>query len=530
VAVFANDPPGASEQASIWDLRWRWIAGREAANNPQFVRECVALYSHEYGLWGPHGPAPGRHVQTSAARFRELVDDDAVGVASAYAADELVGYCVAAWIQTGDKGRLAWVSQLVVRGAYRRARVATTLLYGTWQFSDCYAWGLVTANPFAVRALETATRRPCRAGLIVSDGAEILPLVAEHVKCVPPGLVIDDGRPQPRVDTEFYVSHDDIPAMRKRAARGERPWPLGELAEGEEWFACTFRSQAPYPLGDKRLAELLASADGIWMQAYEGMTLDDHHLWHRHTEREVDEVLDLAAIDRRARILDVGCGDGRHVEALTVRGHEVVGTDISHRLFERARARHVAPASLQLMDARKELPEGPFDLAVCLYDVIGSSAEPDDDNLILRNIAGVLKPGGYLVASAMNAVSTLTQLPPAHRLNTISDLVVALEDLNPSSTMADTGAVFDPELILCFGGVYYRKEQFQGGEGYLPAELLVRDRRFTPEALADLVSNAGFAIKEIRPVQAGHWSRSPALVPSDVRAKELLVVARLIDA
>jgi SAM-dependent methyltransferase len=328
------------------------------------------------------------------------------------------------------------------------------------------------------------------------------------------------------VDTQFFVSHDGMPAMRKGAARGERPWHLGELREGEEWFACTFRSQSPYPLGDRRLAELLASADGIWMQAYEGMTLDDRHLWHTHTDREVEEILAVAAVDAPTRVLDVGCGDGRHVEALTARGHDVIGTDISERLLERGRARDTVTHALRLLDARHEVPQGPFDLAICLYDVIGSSATPEDDHLILRNIVRALKPGGCVVASVMNAVSTLAQLPARHQVSTVEELILALEDLAPSTTMADTGAVFDPNLIVCFEGVFYRKEQFHGGDRHLPAELVVRDRRFTPRRLEELFLAAGFEVQEIRPVQAGHWSRLPALEPLDPHAKELLIIAR----
>jgi SAM-dependent methyltransferase len=525
---FSSSTSVAPTQSRMWDLRWCWLSGRLAAHDAGFVGECVDLYSRDYGKWGPNGPRPGEPVKTSTELFLKLIDDETVGIACAYAGEDLVGYCIAALIDTPNWGRLAWVSQLVVGSTYREHRVATTLLYSTWHFSDCHAWGLVTASPFAVRALETATRRPCRASLIVTAGAEILPKVAEHIKYVPEALVRRNGRLQPCVDTDFYVSHDAIPAMRRRAARGERPWDLGDLEEGEEWFACTFRSQPPYLLGTKRLGELLKGADGIWLQAYEGMTLDERHLWHSHTEQEVEEVLKLVAMAPTVRVLDVGCGDGRHSETFAVRGHEVVAVDISPRLLDRARSRSAA-ASVEFvdMDARKVLPDGPFDLAICLYDVLGSSVELDDDRLILRNIARALRPGAYLVASVMNATSTLAQLPVEHCVDGIEEFIVALERLPPSTTMAETGTVFDPALILCYDGVFYRKEQFPGDERSLPAELVVRDRRFTSDQARELFAGAGLLVENIRPVQSGHWGRTPILETTDPRAKELLVFARV---
>ncbi len=228
------------------------------------------------------------------SRFRSLIDDSTVGVACAHANGELAGYCVAAYIELPEGHeiaggqRLAWVSQLVVRSTYRRNRVATTLLYSIWQFSDCYAWGLVTASPFAVRALETATRRPCRAALITTKGARLLDKIAQHVSYVPETLVRDRELLRPRVDTKFFISHDAISEMRKGAARSNRPWPLGDLDEGQEWCACTFREQSPSALGDRQLTDLLTGADGIWMQAYERMTLNSNHRWHRYEEKEVE--------------------------------------------------------------------------------------------------------------------------------------------------------------------------------------------------------------------------------------------------
>lgn len=148
---------------------------------------------------------------------------------------------------------MAWVSLLVVHQTYRSARIATRLLYSVWQFSDCYAWGLATANPLAVRALETATRRPCRARYIGERDSEILRHVRQQVEYLPDDLQRDaDGRPTPRVDTQFFLDHGVVPGLRNLTARGDRPWALGEIDDGEEWLACTFRDQPPQAIDDER--------------------------------------------------------------------------------------------------------------------------------------------------------------------------------------------------------------------------------------------------------------------------------------
>ncbi len=268
-------------------------------------------------------------------------------------------------------------------------------------------------------------------------------------------------------------------------------------------------------------------ADAIWIEAYERMTLDESHAWHRHTEREIVNILDRLSSGAIARIVDVGCGDGRHSVELAARGFDVLGLDISAHLVTRALPSGTANPRFQVADARRGVPEDGFDLALCLYDVIGSSARREDDASLVRALARSLRPGGYLAASVMNTGVTLGRLAPERRPMTNESFVAALEALPPSSTMEQSGSIFDPDHLLYFGSVYYRKEQFERGVSQLPAELVIRDRRFTRQELTDLLEGFGFEVLDVRPVQAGQWDREPPLDDDDERAKELFVLARL---
>jgi predicted TPR repeat methyltransferase len=53
----------------------------------------------------------------------------------------------------------------------------------------------------------------------------------------------------------------------------------------------------------------------------------------------VERVLSANAAAPMRRILDLGCGTGRHADLLAERGYEVVGVDRSPHMIEQARAR-----------------------------------------------------------------------------------------------------------------------------------------------------------------------------------------------
>ena len=325
------------------------------------------------------------------------------------------------------------------------------------------------------------------------------------------------------MNTDFLIDHSNLPKMRDDAARSERPWDMGTIGAGEEWFACTFRQQEPSGYDDNRMRELLEGADEIWINAYEGMALDDRHFWHQHTDSEVEFVRHATGAGPGTRVLDIGCGDGRHAIAMRQLGCTVTGIDISPKLVAIAADRAQGlDIEWRVADARDDDLGGPYDLAVALYDVLGSSGNGSDDLALLLQIRDALVPGGHLALGVMNAEAVLP-LPNGHQPASVQDFVPALERLPPSATMADSGSIFEPSLLLHFHGVFYRKEQFEGSAGRLPTELVVRDKRYTTSELLDLVHQAGLEPLELRAVQLGQWHDREADHP---KAKELLLVAR----
>jgi SAM-dependent methyltransferase len=104
------------------------------------------------------------------------------------------------------------------------------------------------------------------------------------------------------------------------------------------------------------------------------------------------------------RVLDVGCGPGRHAHALAERGMLVHGVDISARFVELAIASAPAGATFERLDARALPYNAEFDAVICLCQgAFGLMTADGHDETVFAGMARALRPGGRLALTAFNA-------------------------------------------------------------------------------------------------------------------------------
>ncbi len=186
--------------------------------------------------------------------------------------------------------------------------------------------------------------------------------------------------------------------------------------------------------------------------------------------REVGRLIEVLGMTRSgARALDLGCGNGRHAEALSELGLAVSGLDLSPELLGAARQRPPLTGNLIRGDMRR-LPFCPvFDLVLSLFTSFGYFA--DDENLrTLGEMSRVLKPGGRLVIDHINR--------PAVERNLV-----------PSDTREAPGCRIHQKREIV--GERVRKEIVIAWHDGRSTELSEDVRLYSPDQMRDLLSSTG---------------------------------------
>lgn len=267
------------------NIRYEWIPG--GLVTPELLTECAALYSNHYGVWSTASPvSPKERIKLSPARLKQWFSANDTNIYMSRNSNELVGYAIAAKVKVPDYGIFSWVTQLVVHSDFRKQDIAKTLLFSIWGLSNHFAWGILSANPYAVRALEKATRRRCQPFRIARNRRKLLSVGDKYVPYISQDTDVVVQKDCSKINTGFFVDHSQLEAMIHSVTSIDVPWLIGKIDEGWEWFAFTFQDQSQFNLSAQEIEKMVIASDQVTRQAYSRMQLSPAQKWMRHTETE----------------------------------------------------------------------------------------------------------------------------------------------------------------------------------------------------------------------------------------------------
>ena len=129
-------------------------------------------------------------------------------------------------------------------------------------------------------------------------------------------------------------------------------------------------------------------------------------------EMQIRELLSKIKLNSNAPILDAGCGAGRHLNELRLRGLNAFGMDLSAELLSSAipELKKLTPfvrADLFKLPFKPQSFEGVFSF----FTSFGYFNSEEEDFELLKSMISVLAQGGWLFLDLMNAEVVKKGLP-----------------------------------------------------------------------------------------------------------------------
>ncbi len=224
---------------------------------------------------------------------------------------------------------------------------------------------------------------------------------------------------------------------------------------------------------------------------------------------ECDFIEQEINFNKDLKIIDIGCGTGRHSIELTKRGYSMTGIDLSESMLEKAREKAMQNG-LQIEflkhDARNLPFENQFDAAIMMCEGGFPLMETDEMNFeILKNVSQSLKNKSKFIFTTLNGLFPL--------YNSLNDFY--------ASNGAEGNATCQSENfdLMTFRDYNITKVVDDNGVEKI---LECNERYYMPTEITWLLKSLGFSKIEIFGAKLGAFSREDKLTNKDF---EMLVIA-----
>jgi len=177
----------------------------------------------------------------------------------------------------------------------------------------------------------------------------------------------------------------DIGTKKKQRAFASKVDPLNNTGVDENWYRTSF--DAFYPIVYAHRTVEAAESEAVFAAEQVGLRAGEH-------------------------VLDLCCGNGRHIVHLLRRTPFVVGLDYSSDLLALARENLGDRPLLLRGDMRAIGLAESFDVVTNFFTSFGYFSTPEENLRVVHEVARVLRPGGRFVVDYLNAAYVAGHLVP----------------------------------------------------------------------------------------------------------------------
>ena len=235
----------------------------------------------------------------------------------------------------------------------------------------------------------------------------------------------------------------------------------------------------------------------------------DKEIFVQGTMGECDFIEKEINYDKSLKIIDIGCGTGRHSIELSKRGYNITGVDLSESQLKRA-GENAKEQDVKIIfkkhDARNLPFEREFDLAIMLCEGGFSLMETDEMNFeILKNATKALKDKGKFIFTTLNGLFPL--------FHSVNEFYKSAQKEGQSQCRECS---FD---LMTFRD--HNTVSFEDDSGN-KKELKCNERYYLPSEITWLLKTLGYKKIDIFGAKLGAFSRKDKLTIDDF---EMLIIA-----